>query len=124
DVPRAQPRRLRRALRLHLRDHAAFAALILAARADPADAHVPEAEQVLDDRARAIDRDREGVARALADPDRAVDADEIAIDVEHRPARGAGVDQGVGLDQVLVRVLLVDRDRAVERAHDAGGDRV
>ena len=52
---------------------------------------------------------------------RRVDADDVAVEVEHRAARIAHVDRGVGLD---VAVVGADAgDPAVERRDDAGGDR-
>ena len=75
---------------------------------------------------RVVDRDRE--AQALgAGRDGGVDADDGAARVEQRAAAVAGVDGGVGLDQVLERrgaagLLVLDGDGAAEAGHDAPGD--
>ena len=50
---------------------------------------------------------------------RGVDADHIAVEVEHRAARIARIDRGVGLD---VAVVEAGADVAVQRRDDAGGD--
>ena len=64
--------------------------------------------------------DRNGEAdRVRARVDRGVDADHLAREVEQRAARVAGVDGGVGLDEVVVAALR--RCCAVLGAHDAGG---
>ena len=59
-------------------------------------------------------------AAARARVDRGVDAFEVAVDVDQRAARIAGVDGGVGLDEVLegVDAQLV----APQRRDDAAGD--
>ena len=60
-----------------------------------------------------VDRDRE--ADFLhAGADRHIDADDLAVDVDQRSAAVAGVDGGVGLDQVLIRLGIVDFDVAVQ----------
>ena len=46
-----------------------------------------------------VDRDREADAGRVAG-DRGVDADDRAVGVEQRAAAVAGVDRGVGLDEV------------------------
>ena len=55
--------------------------------------------------------------------DRRVDPDDLALHVEQRPARVAGVDRGVGLDGVDVGLVVgvTGGDRAVQRADDARG---
>ena len=69
--------------------------------------------------------DGDGEADALrAGADGHVDADHLAVDVQQRPARVAGIDAGVGLDQVVVELGVAHLDRAVQRADDAAGDRV
>src|SRR5262249_847527 len=55
--------------------------------------------------------------------DRGGDADDAALDIHQRPARVAGVDRCVGLDQLLELVLAVERQRAPQRADDPGGHR-
>src|SRR5690606_15400704 len=79
-----------------------------------------------------IDRDREAVPReeARRARDRGVDPDDVALEVDERPARVAGVDRRVGLDEVLerrgpdlsVHRRAEDPDRAADGADDAGGD--
>ena len=46
-------------------------------------------------------------------------ADHLALRVQQRAARVAVVERGVGLDDVVDRVAVRRRDRALERAHDA-----
>src|SRR3989475_6138756 len=64
---------------------------------------------------------RRGTTRA---EDRGVDADHSAARVEERPARAAGVDRGVGLDDVAEPAAIRRPELAPERAHDADGERV
>ena len=59
--------------------------------------------------------------------DRGVDADDLALEVDQRPAGVAGVDGGVGLDRVDVgavaaAALVAGGHRPVLRADDAAGD--
>ena len=63
-------------------------------------------DQVVHDLLRQRDRNREAVAGVVAGAarDRAVDADDVAANVEQRTARVARVDRGVGLDVVGDRV--------------------
>ena len=69
--------------------------------------------------------DRNGEADALgAGPHGHVDADHFAVDVQQRSAGIAGVDAGVGLDQVVVALRIADLHRAVQGADDAAGDGV
>ena len=67
---------------------------------------MPGLDQLLHHGARQIDRDREAVARGKAGlaRDGRVDADDLTADVDERPARVAGVDRRVGLDEILNRV--------------------
>ncbi len=58
------------------------------------------------------------VAAAVAE-DRGIDADQLAPQVDERTTRVAGVDRGVGLDEILVAVRI--DAAAPECAHDAGG---
>ena len=53
-----------------------------------------------------------------------VDADHVAVDVQQRAARVAGVDAGVGLDQVVVVLGVAHLHGAVQRADDAARDRM
>jgi hypothetical protein len=52
--------------------------------------------------------------------DRGIDADDLALHVDERAAGIAGVDGGVGLEEVVEGALT---DLARLRADDAGGDR-
>ena len=95
--------------------------------ADDAEERAPDPavdDQAVEDRARGgVDRD----GQPEADPgDRGVDADDAAARVGQRPARVAGVERGVGLDDVLdepARAPVARRQRAPERADDAGRHR-
>ena len=67
-------------------------------------------------------RDGNGEPNALSVPvDSRIDTDQLALDVEQRPAGITRIDRGVGLDEVIVRAT-VGIERAVERAHYPGGD--
>src|SRR5438046_9813287 len=86
---------------------------------------MPGLDQLIHDGARQVDRNGEAVARVesrLA-RDRRIDADHLAPDVHQGPARVAGIDPGVALDDVLDRVarVLQARDQATFRHDDAGG---
>jgi hypothetical protein len=75
-----------------------------------------------------LDRDREAETLGVAG-DRGVDPDERTRHVEERTAAVAGVDRGVGLDEVVevdraAGALVLDGDVAVERRDDALGDRL
>ncbi len=74
--------------------------------------------QVVHDAAHEVARHREAdalIAAALRE-DRGVDPDQLAARVDQRPARVAGIDRRVGLDEILVRR---DADvAAAERADD------
>src|SRR5688572_10997926 len=98
-------------------------------------AHLAEADQILHDPAGEVDRDREAIAliEAGAGRDRAVDPDDAAAEVDHRPARVSGIDDRVGLEEVLdcrdrasvearipAQPPVEELERAAERAHDAG----
>ena len=66
--------------------------------------------------------DGNGEADALAARiDGGVDADHLAAEVEERPAAVAGIDRGVGLDEVVVGARA---DGAAFGADDSEGDRV
>ena len=74
--------------------------------------------QLLDDRLGEIRGNREAdshVATGFAE-DRAVDADHLAVDVQQRAARIAGIDRGIRLNEVIVRALA---DHAALGADDA-----
>ena len=118
---------LRGAVRLELRHARAFPARDRSAvHARPGLADLRRGQQRGEDVARAVNRDRE------ADPlravhDRAVDADQLAQDVDQRAAAVAGIDQRAGLDEAGVMdgvVAGADGDLAVQRRDDAGGDGV
>ena len=88
--------------------------------------------ELLHDRPRLVDRDREAeadrAALALggrpARTDGGVDADDVAVQVDQRATGVAGVDRRVGLDRGEDRALATAAgvDRAVQRADDAAGD--
>jgi hypothetical protein len=96
-------------LRHFLDRHADAAALDLAVR-----------DQLLLHVGRDVDRDREGetLVAAGARIDLRVDADHLALQVEERAARVAGIDRGVGLDE---RHIAAVGQRARGRADDALG---
>src|SRR5205814_9330657 len=66
-----------------------------------------------------VRRDREADADRAARGriDRRVDADDLAIHVEHRPARIAAIDRRVGLQEIVIGAGL---DVALPRRQDAG----
>ena len=69
--------------------------------------------------------DRQGEADPLGPgPDGDVDADQLAVDVDQRPARVARVDAGVGLDQVAVDLLVGEGHVPLQGADDPDGDGV
>ena len=74
-------------------------------------------------RSRAVDRDREADALRAAD-DRRGDADHVAVDVDERAARVAGIDRGVGLDEVGVGAVVLALDAPADGGDDARRDRV
>ncbi len=121
-----QPRGLRRAAALDLRDHHAppVAALLLDGdHAVPGGGQPPRAQQLGRDPLDLVDRQGE------ADPlrpgaHRHVDPDQLPFDVDQRPTRIPGVDAGVGLDQVAVDLVVGERDVAVQGADDPHRDRV
>ena len=89
--------------------------------------HVPALDQLLHHRAGEVDGNGEavpGVEPGLA-RDRRVDADHLSTHVHERPARVAGVDGRVGLDEVLngVARLLQAAQQPSLGAHDPGRDR-
>ena len=59
-----------------------------------------------------------------AGPHGDVQADHLAVDIQQRTARVAGIDAGVGLDQVVVALRIADLHRAMQGADDAARDRV
>ena len=122
-----------RAVRLDARDDLALVLLQapgagdivgdrLDADAEIAARHLLALHQLLDDRPRILRGDREADADIAARLriDLRVDADHIALHVEHRAARIALVDRGIGLDEAIERAGLAGD--AIERRNDAGGD--
>jgi hypothetical protein len=68
------------------------------------------------------DGEADAVGLLLREDDGGVDADDVAVDVEQRPAGVAGVDLGGRLDQVTVEPVFLAaelRQRAADRADDA-----
>ena len=135
DVLRPQPRLLRRRALLDAQHDRAFghrhAELLRRLRrevlrldAEPPAPHLAEVQDLVDHRARHVGRHREADADVAArrPDDRGVDADQLAAQVDERAAGVAGVDRGVGLDELLVAVGA--DPAAPERADDAGGDRL
>ena len=91
--------------------------------ADPRGMHLAVLQQILDDFLGAIDRNREADALRLR-VDRHVDADDLSFDVQQRTAGVAGIDRGVGLDEVGERArLILRRNRSAERGDDSRRDR-
>src|SRR5439155_3560287 len=95
---------------------------VLDRHADAAALHFAIAKDLIHDLARHVDRHGE------ADPDIAaarrqdggVDADALALEVDERAARIAGIDRRVSLDEVLIAL---DAEAApAKRADDARGD--
>src|SRR5690606_8345676 len=93
--------------------------------AEPRPVHHAVFDQVICDLTGQVDGDGEAragkVARARLD--RGVDADHAPEQVDHRAARVAAVDRGIGLDERLelrVRVVAEDVDVPILRADDAG----
>ena len=91
--------------------------------ADPSARHASLFLQLLDRVHRDVDRDceRETHVPARARINERVDADNLAAHVEQRPARVAGVDRDVGLDE---RDQILLRQVASLRADDSRGHRV
>ena len=76
--------------------------------------------QLARDPQRAVDGDGEPDSLSGRE-DRRADADHIAVGVDQRPARVAGVDRGVGLDEIVIAAAL-GVDRPVQRRDHAGAD--
>jgi hypothetical protein len=92
----------------------------LHADAEPSAHHRLTLLELRQDLLRHVDRHREA-DRVRLRIDRRVDADDFTREVEQRPARVAGIDRRVGLDEVVVRTL---SDVAAGGAHDPGRDGV
>lgn len=80
-------------------------------------------DQAGDDLTGIIDRNCESDLLGTG-PDRHVDADHLTHAVQQRAAAVPRVDRGIDLDQVLVRLFLVDFDIPRESADDPTGHRV
>ena len=115
-VAALDPGLLRRATRADVRDQHPRAAprgpsglgqvrgQVLDRHAQPAAHHLAVLEQALHDRPGHVggDGEADALVAAGAREDRGVDADQLAVHVDQRAARVAGVDRRVGLDEVLV----------------------
>ena len=67
----------------------------------------------------------DGEADALRrQDDRRVDADDVARRIDQRPAGIAGIERGIGLDDVVEQTSRLAAHRAAERADDARGHRM
>src|SRR5438270_3759236 len=132
EVARLQFRLFRRARPINGCDHRAAVFLEaetlgdlvgdrLNAGADPAALDFAGRLQLLDDRLRHRRWDRKADADRAARGriDRRVDADDLAGEVEHRPAGIAAVYRGVGLQIIVIRPGM---DVAHRRRDDAGSD--
>ena len=76
-------------------------------------------DQLLNDAFSARNGDRKANALSFAVNGR-VDADQFAFDVEQRAAGIAGINRGIGLDEIVVRSPISVK-RAIQGADDAGG---
>ncbi len=94
-----------------------------AGEAEVAAADLAVPQQLGDHPADGVDRGGEADPLRHRD-DRRVHADHLAAGIDERPARVAGVERGVGLDDVVDQPPAVRAQAAAERAHHAGGDRV
>ena len=90
----------------------------LPGHADVAAANPAVANQLRRDEPRRVARDREAEALCRHD-DRGIDSDDVAARVDQRPARVAGVERGVGLDDVVDQPPGLRAQRPAERADDA-----
>ena len=88
--------------------------------------HPAVGDELIHDPAREIDRHGEAVAGVEAGlaGDRGVHPDDVAADADERPARVAGIDRRVGLDEVLNAPVAApgEIERAPFGADDARGD--
>jgi hypothetical protein len=137
DVSRLEAGRCRRAAAFHLSHQRASRLLQsqwrcdvlrhwcdLHADAAARDLPLPQLREQFTDR---VDRNRKPDADVAGDrpagEDRRVDADHFAAQVQQGPSRVAGVDRGVGLQDVLPAALGY-RKWSADRANHAHGDRV
>ena len=68
-------------------------------------------------------RETDALEAAVAAENRGVDANELAVDVDERAAGVAGIDRGVGLDEVFIALDVgEDSDAAALGADDAARD--
>ena len=72
---------------------------------------------------RIVDGKRESDA-LRTDSNRNIDSNHLAVDIQQRPARIAGVNARTCLDQVLILLSLADLYGSIDRADDAFRDRV
>ena len=93
----------------------------LAAEADVAAADAAVFDEPRGDPARGVARDGEADALRGAD-DGGVHADDLAAGVDERAAGVAGIERGVGLEDVVDEPAGSAAQRAAEAADDAGGD--
>ena len=89
--------------------------------ADEGAAHAAEADDLRNDEIGGVGGDREGDALRAVDHG-GVDADDLAGRRHQRAAGIAGVERGVGLDDVVDQPAGRGAHRAAERRDDAGGD--
>jgi len=82
-----------------------------------------DVEELGDGNACVVDGNREADALG-AGANRHVNADHLAVEIDEGTAAVAGIDAGVGLDQVLVRLRLGHFHVAPQSADDARGHRV
>ena len=87
----------------------------------PRTAHIAASEQLLHDVAGLVDGDGKPHAAVIA-ADESVDADHPPIDIAKRAAAVAGVDRGVGLDELVV--IAAETERASLGADDAESEGV
>ena len=102
-------------------DEAAGQRDVLAGDADPAAADAAVEQELGGDEFGGVDAD--GEAEALRGHDgRGVDADDLAARVDERAAGVAGVEGGVGLDDLVHHAAAGGAHAAAEGADDSGGD--
>src|SRR5438874_2612263 len=85
---------------------------------DPGRLYCAMTDQLLNDAFSARNGDRKANALSFAVNGR-VDADQFAFDVEQRAAGIAGINRGIGLDEIVVRSPISVK-RAIQGADDAG----
>src|SRR5262249_14333279 len=90
---------------------------------DPAAGHASVGNQLGNDTPRGVDGDgKPDTHRAARGAvDHGVDTDDLAAAVDQRPARVAGVDGRVGLDELVEHDAVVVAERSAQGADDAYG---